>query len=215
MTRRIAGWSLFVLFFSILQYASRLTDGEPPKDFAYQWASSIGGLIEYSIVLGLALLITRGLDRRSVLGFRRPSSWWRALGISMLVVIALLVATAIVAPFGDPEQEQGLIPSGWDSHRIAQFTAFAIVVTLVGPIVEELMFRGVGYGLLEPFGRSRAIIIVGLAFALIHGLVAGFPVIAVFGIGMTYLRGRTGSIYPCMVLHACYNGLGLALGVAT
>src|SRR5215211_1848479 len=117
------------------------------------------------------LRLPMGLEHRSVLGFRRPSSWWRALGISMLVVIALLVASAIVAPFGDPEQEQGLIPSGWDSHRIAQFTAFAIVVTLVGPIVEELMFRGVGYGLLEPFGRSRAIIIVGLAFALIHGLV--------------------------------------------
>jgi membrane protease YdiL (CAAX protease family) len=215
MTKRIAGWSLFVLSFSILQYASRISDGEPPKDFAYQWASSIGGLIEYSIVLGLALLITRGLDRRSVLGLRRPSSWWRALGISLLVVIAVLVAGAVVEPFGNPESEQGLIPSGWDSHRIAQFTAFAIVVTFVGPIVEELMFRGVGYGLLEPFGRVRAIVIVGLAFALIHGLFAGFPVIAVLGIGITYLRSRTGSIYPCIVLHACYNGLGLALGVAT
>jgi membrane protease YdiL (CAAX protease family) len=213
MTRRIAGWSLFVAFFSILQYASRLTDGEPPKDFAYQWASSIGGLIEYGIVLGLALLITRGLDRRRVLGLRRPSSWWRALGISVLVVIALLVASALVAPFGNPGREQGLVPSGWDSHRIAQFTAFAIVVTLVGPIVEELMFRGVGYGLLEPFGRTRAIVIVGLAFALIHGLVAGFPVIATFGIGITYLRSRTDSIYPCIVLHASYNALGLALGV--
>jgi membrane protease YdiL (CAAX protease family) len=215
MTGRIAGWSLFVAFFSILQYVSRFTGGEPPKDLAYDWISSIGGLVEYSVVLGLALLITRGLDRRSVLGLRRPSSWWRALGISVLVVIALLVASALVAPFGNPGREQGLIPSGWDSHRIAQFTAFAIVVTLVGPIVEELMFRGVGYGLLEPFGRSRAIVIVGLAFALIHGLVAGFPVIATFGIGMTYLRSRTDSIYPCMALHTCYNALGLALGVAT
>jgi hypothetical protein len=133
----------------------------------------------------------------------------------VLVVIALLVASALVAPFGNPGREQGLVPSGWDSHRIAQFTAFAIVVTLAGPIVEELMFRGVGYGLLEPFGRTRAIVVVGLAFALIHGLVAGFPVIATFGIGITYLRSRTDSIYPCMVLHASYNALGLALGIAT
>jgi membrane protease YdiL (CAAX protease family) len=215
MTKRIAGWSLFVVFVSILQYASRFTSGEPRKDFAYQWISSIGGLVEYGIVLGLALLITRGLDRRRVLGLRRPSSWWRALGISLLVVIALLVASALVAPFGNPGREQGLVPSGWDSHRIAQFAAFASVVTLVGPIVEELMFRGVGYGLLEPFGRTRAIVIVGLAFALIHGLVAGLPVIATFGIGITYLRSRTDSIYPCMVLHASYNALGLALGIAT
>jgi membrane protease YdiL (CAAX protease family) len=215
MTMRIAGWCLFVVFVSTLLYASRFTNGEPPKDFAYQWISSIGGLVEYGIVLGLALLITRGLDRRRVLGLRRPSSWWRALGISVLVVIALLVASALVAPFGNPGREQGLVPSGWDSHRIAQFTAFASVVTLVGPIVEELMFRGVGYGLLEPFGRTRAIVIVGLAFALIHGLVAGFPVIATFGIGITYLRSRTDSNYPCMVLHASYNALGLALGIGT
>lgn len=214
MSGRLLGWSLFVLFFSIVGYGSHFTTGEPPKDVAYRWSSSVGGLIEYGIVLGLALLITRGFDRRTLLGLRRPRSWWRALGISIGVVIAVFVAGAAVAPFGNPEEEQGLVPSEWDSHRIAQFTAYAIVVTLVGPIVEELMFRGVGYGLLEPFGSARAVVVVGVGFALIHGLVAGFPVIATFGIGVTYLRSRTGSIYPCMLLHACYNGLGLAVGVA-
>ena len=58
-------------------------------------------------------------------------------------------------------------------------------------------------------------IVVGLAFALIHGLVEGFPIIATFGIGLTYLRAKTGSIYPCILLHAAFNGAALALGVAT
>jgi len=215
MSARLIGWSLFVLFLSTIAYASQLAGGRPPKNVAYRWESSIAGLIEYVIILGLAFLLTRGLDRPSFLALRRPSSWWRALGISVLAVIAVLVVGAAVAPFGNPEQEQGLIPSEWDSNRLAQFIAFAAVVTLVGPIVEELMFRGVGYGLLEPYGRGRAVVVVGLAFALIHGLFAGFPVIAVFGIGLTYLRSRTRSIYPCIVLHACFNALGLAIGVAT
>jgi membrane protease YdiL (CAAX protease family) len=212
---RIAAWTAVVLFLSIVAYIAQFTTGEPPEDVAYRWSSSIGGVIEYGLLLGVILLLTRGLDRPRFLGFRPPASWWRALGIAVLVVLAVLAAGAAVAPFGDPGREQGLVPPDWNSHRIAQFTAFAIIVALVGPIVEELLFRGVGYGLLEPFGRGRAIIVVGIAFALIHGLVAGFPVIAAFGIGITYLRSRTGSILPCIALHACYNGLGLALGVAT
>jgi membrane protease YdiL (CAAX protease family) len=212
---RLIGWSLFVVVFSTFAYVSHFTEGEREKDVAYRWSSSVSGLVVYSLILGLALLIARGRRLRSFLGLRRPRSWWRALGISLLTIVAVLVAGALVAPFGNPEKEQGLIPSEWNSHRIAQFTAYAIVVTLAGPFVEEVMFRGVGYGLLEPFGRARAIVVVGIAFALIHGLVAGFPVIATFGIGITYLRSRTDSIYPCILLHACYNGLGLAVGVAT
>jgi len=212
---RLLGWSLFVVIFSTVAYVSHFTDGEREKDVAYRWSSSISGLVVYGLVLGLALLIARGRKLRSFLGFRRPSSWWRALAISLLTIVAVLVAGALVAPFGNPKEEQGLIPSEWNSHRLAQFTAYTIIVTLFGPFVEEMMFRGVGYGLLEPFGRGRAVVVVGIAFALIHGLVAGFPVIATFGIGITYLRSRTDSIYPCILLHACYNGLGLAVGVAT
>jgi hypothetical protein len=77
------------------------------------------------------------------------------------------------------------------------------------------MFRGTGYGLLEPYGRWVAIIGVGIAFALVHGLIAGFAIIATFGIGLAYLRARSGSIYPCMLLHAAFNAFGLAIGIAT
>ena len=38
--------------------------------------------------------------------------------------------------------------------------------------------------------------------------------IATFGIGLAYLRSRTDSIYPCILLHASFNAAGLAIGVA-
>lgn len=214
MNARLIGWSAFVAFFSILAYAAQLSNDEPAKDVAYKWDSSILGLVEYAIVFGVVMLLTLGLDRRPFLGFRRPTSWWRSVRISALVLVAVFVIGAVVAPFGDPEKEQGLIPESWNSHKIAQFAAFAAIVTVVAPIVEELMFRGVGYALLEPFGRSAAVIVVGIAFALTHGLVVGFPVIAAFGIGLAYLRSRAESIYPCILLHASFNAAGLALGVA-
>jgi membrane protease YdiL (CAAX protease family) len=212
---RLIGWSLFVGLFATLAYAAHFSGERPAKDVAYRWDSSILGLVEYAIVFGVVLLLTLGLGRRQFLAFRRPDSWWRAAGISALVIVAVFVVGAAVAPFGDPEKEQGLIPERWDPDRIAQFVAFAAVVTVVAPIVEELMFRGVGYGLLERFGRNAAVIVVGIAFGLIHGLVAGFPVIATFGIGLAYLRARTDSIYPCILLHASFNAAGLALGITS
>jgi uncharacterized protein len=215
MRARLIGWCLFVGFFATLGYASRFSDERPAEDVAYRWESSILGLAAYGVFLAVVLLLTLRLDRGQFLALRRPTSWTRAAGISALVIVAVLIVGAAAAPFGNAEQEQGLIPERWDPDRLAQFAAFAVVVILVAPIVEELLFRGVGYGLLERFGRVAAIVLVGIAFGFMHGLVAGFPVIATFGIGLAYLRARTGSIYPCILLHASFNAAGLAIGISS
>jgi membrane protease YdiL (CAAX protease family) len=192
MNWRLGGWCALMVFMATIAYASQLTSGAPPKDVAYRWSSSILGLVQYGVILGILFLVTVGLDRRRFLAFRRPTSWPRAFGIAVLVLIAVFVVSAI-----------------------APFTAFAILVVVVAPIVEELQFRGVGYGLLERFGTAAAILLVGLAFALVHGLIAGFPVIFVFGCGLAFLRSRTDSIYPCMLLHASFNAFGLLVGIAS
>lgn len=215
MRARLIGWCLFVGFFATLNYASLFSGDRPPEDVAYRWESSIFGLIVYGVFFGVAILLTLGIDRRQFLALRRPSSWPRAAGISALVIVAVLAVGAAVAPFGNPEQEQGLIPQRFDPDRIAQLAAFAFVVIVAAPIVEELLFRGIGYALLERFGRTAAVVLVGIAFGLMHGLVEGFPVIAAFGIGLAYLRLRTGSIYPCMLLHASFNAAGLAIGISS
>jgi membrane protease YdiL (CAAX protease family) len=211
--RRLVGWTLVVSLMSLVAYGARVSGDRPPKDVAFRWESSIGAGLQYAILLGIVLALTWGLDRRSFLALRPPKSWWRAAGISALVIFVVFVVTAIVDKFGNADKEQGLIPESFDSSRAAQFAAYATVVVLVAPVVEELMFRGVGYALLEPLGQTPAILLTGLAFALVHGLVIGFAVIASFAIGLGYLRGRTTSIYPCIVLHASFNAFGLAVGI--
>ena len=215
MNWRLGGWCALIVFMSTVAYASRFESGTPPDDVAYKWSSSILGLIQYGVILGILYAITLGLDRRRFLAVRRPTSWKRAAGIAVLILIAVFVVGGVVDQFGNPQKEQGLIPQNWDSSKIAPFAAFAFVVIVVAPIVEELQFRGVGYGLLERFGPTAAVLLVGLAFALVHGLIAGFPVILVFGTGLAYLRSRTDSIYPCMLLHASFNAFGLIVGVAS
>ena len=216
MNWRLIGWSVLVAFMSAVSYAAQLSSGPPAKDVAYQWSSSILGAVQYALIFGIIMLLTRGLDRRRFLALRRPrTSWRRAAGIGAVVILVVFVVSAVVAQFANAEREQGLIPEHWNPSKIAPFAAFCVVVVVIAPIVEELLFRGVGYGLLARFGEYTAIILVGLSFALVHGLIAGFAVIASFGAGLAYLRAKTDSIYPCMLLHASFNAFGLAIGIAT
>jgi membrane protease YdiL (CAAX protease family) len=212
---RLTGWVIFVLVFSSLNYAARflLSDDSDNTEVAYEYGTSIAALLQYGLVFGIALLFARG--HRDLLALRRPTSWRAVLWISVAILFLMLVLSAALSPITNPEEEQGLVPSHWDSHRIVQFALFAFVVTIVGPVVEELMFRGVGFGLLEFYGRWTAIIGVGIAFGLVHGLIEGLAIITAFGIGLAFLRARTSSVYPCMILHAVFNASALAIGVST
>ena len=168
-----------------------------------------------AIILGIVLAIARDRPKNEYLGLRRPTSWGVAAGLALLVFIGVFVLSALLAPLLHPGQEQGLVPKTWHADRAAPFVANFIVVAVVAPVVEELTFRGLGYRLLEPFGRWVAIAGVGLAFGLAHGLVEALPILAAFGAGLAYLRMRTGSVYPGMLVHATFNGLVLIVAVAT
>jgi membrane protease YdiL (CAAX protease family) len=207
---KLAGWLAFVAVLSVLNYAGRFAgSGDTPDDLLYDWSTAIFGVIQYAVIAGIMLLIARGLPRRDAFALHRPQSWGAALGLCFAAFIAMLALAAATRPFFDPGEEQGLVPDQWDSSRAAPFVANAIVVVVLAPIIEELTFRGLGFTLLERFGRWAAIVLVGLAFAAVHGLVEGFLLLAVFGALLALIRSRSGSIYPPILLHAFFNGFAL------
>ena len=217
---RLAAWLTFVLALTALNYAGRFAGGETPDDIAYQWTSSIGVVVQFGIMLGILLLIARGLPKRKVFALERPASWKRALGLAALALIAIYAAaaayTGLLSLLGDYDasEEQGLVPDEWDPARAAPFIAFFVAVTLLAPTVEELTYRGMGVWLIRPYGTVLAIVSTGLLFGLAHGLIIGLPVLAFFGIVVAWLRVRTGSIYPPIALHAAFNGIALLAAVS-
>jgi membrane protease YdiL (CAAX protease family) len=68
--------------------------------------------------------------------------------------------------------------------------------------------------LLARFGTVLAVAGTAAAFAADHGLVEGFPALFLFGVAVAIVRVRTGSLYPGMLLHACFNSLALAEALA-
>jgi uncharacterized protein len=211
---RLIAWLVLVGVQVLANYASRASGGKPPKNAIYHWDLAVGGLVQYAIILGVVLAIVSPAPRR-LLGLRRPDSWGKALGLAAVVLVGVYVLAEILDPILHPGREQGLTPSGWDSHRAAAFAANFVVIALLAPIVEELTFRGAGFGLLEQYGRWFAIVTVGLLFGLAHGLVEALPILVVFGIGLAWLRSRTRSVYPGILLHAMFNALALIVAVST
>ena len=211
---RLAGWLAFTLAFGALSYAARFAgDGEPAGDVFYSWGFAVQGLVQSAVFVGVMLVLARGAPPREFFGFRRPASWPAAALGMVAVFLGVFLVSFVVDLFADPRAEQGLIPERWDASRAAPFVANALLVCIGAPITEELTFRGAGYALLSRFGTGAAIVVPALVWALAHGLVAGFFIIAAFGLGLGWLRARTDSLYPCLVLHAIFNSIALAAGV--
>lgn len=211
---KLSGWLGLVAALAALNYASRLLGGKPDRNALYHYDLAIGGLFLYAIMLSVVVWIARGLPRQT-LGLRGPASWPRALGLTLGVLVAILIVEQALEPLLHAGREQGLEPTRWQPDHADAFAFNAVVVALVGPFTEELTFRGLGFGLLARFGPVLAVAGTALAFAAAHGLIAGLVPLFVFGLGVGMLRLRTGSVYPGMLLHACFNGAVLALAAAS
>ncbi|MCY7303870.1 MAG: CPBP family intramembrane metalloprotease [Thermoleophilia bacterium] len=210
---RLLAWGILVGLLALASYGARLSDAKTPSDVLYLWSTFAGALIQYGIMLVLILAIARGFGSPS-LALERPAAMGRVVRLGAVSFGVILVTAGLLGQILDAGNEQGLVPDAWDSSRAVPFLANALVVVLVAPFVEELLYRGLGMSLLFPFvGPLCSIAITGLAFGLAHGLVLGLPVLTIFGITLGWLRWKTGSVYPGMVVHGIFNGVAILAAV--
>ncbi len=210
---RLLAWLVFVIVLAVLGYAAQLVADDTPDDIAYRYSSAVAAVIQYGVMLGILLLIARGLPIRDTFALRRPPSWSRALGLTAAGLAVIWLVSAGLAPFLNANKEQGLVPDKWDSSRAGAFAAFFVAVAFVAPVVEELTYRGLGFTLLAPYGTWVAIVTTGVLFGVAHGLLVALPILTVFGLVVGWLRARTDSVYPSMLLHATFNGTALVVSV--
>ncbi|MDQ5821285.1 MAG: CPBP family intramembrane metalloprotease [Actinomycetota bacterium] len=209
---RLGFWLATVGFVAALGYASRFAgDNRPDRTVLYEWTTAIGGAVQFGIFLAIAIAISGG--SRARLGLRRPRSWRRALGLAAFAFFACWIGLGLLDRIVQGGQEQGLTPDRWDPSRAAQFAANFVVIAVLAPVVEELLFRGIGFHLLARFGTTAAILGTGLAFGLYHGLLNALPILALFGVALGWLRARTNSVYPGILVHAAFNSVALIVSV--
>ena len=92
----------------------------------------------------------------------------------------------------------------------APLTTYAtlIVAVFVAPVCEEVFFRGFVFaGLLRGMSAGWAIILSALIFAVAHGDPGSFAVLLIIGLALGFLRWRTKSLWPGILLHTLNNGV--------
>jgi membrane protease YdiL (CAAX protease family) len=196
---------------ALIGYGSRIGAGKPDPQVLYRWSTAAGGLIQDAVVLAIVLAIAR--RAWPLLALRLPKSLWTAVLFVSVAVVAIYLFEALYAQLADPGNEQGLTPDRWEPAHAAAYIGNAIVICTWVPFVEELTYRGLGYSLLERFGRGWAIVGVGILFGLAHGLVLSLPVIVAFGCALAWVRARTDSVLPGMVAHSLFNAVALIAAV--
>lgn len=186
--------------------------GEDPPPGVTLGGTFVQDIMFAVAVVGLAWFTGARRPRPADFGLR-ATRFWRALGWLVAIWVGFIAFSAVYASIFDiPETDDLPRDLGADESTLAML-ATALLVCVMAPIAEELLFRGFLFGALrERMHVVLAIVVSGVVFALVH--VAGSPVeflpaLAALGAGLAWLYHQTGSLYPCIALHAINNSIAL------
>jgi membrane protease YdiL (CAAX protease family) len=97
-------------------------------------------------------------------------------------------------------------------HSRLQAVGIVAVVVLLGPLVEELFFRGALFGrMVRSRGVRPAALAVSACFVLAHGEVKEALPLFLVALALAEVRAVSGSLWPGFLLHGAFNGVTLAL----
>lgn len=211
------------------------------KDAALSSAWAEGLSADTALMARVVLLAVLYVSQGGVLWFlvhRRGSSLSSAFSlgrlrtsmgskvVSALLVIVLLVGTrvaawiyAVIAQALGYEPPVSAIPSltqvfGADALGLG-LSVFMVV--LVGPVVEEIVFRGVLLDAFEhKFGAWVALFSQAALFALYHFTPWLFVPTFILGLATGWIARERDSLWPAIILHGLYNAIpvGIAFWLA-
>jgi len=136
--------------------------------------------------------------------------------VAGVLALASLVPSSLLA-----ELSMRIFPS--DPERIAMFQKSLprsglgvlltfITVVLVGPLGEEVVYRGLLHRLASGFWDPvKATVLASLIFAMVHAepwLLLGLVAI---GAALSFLYETTGSLLACWIFHALHNAVALIM----
>jgi len=166
--------------------------------------------IAYLLILFVMLTVhERERPLSDALALRRPH-----LGLCLLAVaigIALhgpltLISSAIYDRYPLPEADAEPLRAWLTAPTVRQKAALLGAAGLLGPIVEEMFFRG---GMLRSLRRENTpgltVIGVSVLFAIAHLDLRNFVPTLLGGLAMGFLRILSGSLWPSILLHVAFN----------
>lgn len=207
MLSGVAASAIVVAYYSINAAREFDSTGVGYLDFTENLAAFLSGkssfvlLVSYILVI-LALLVVFMIKRRS-LGAYSGLSYVKVPSVisSLLLGVCLGVITYRFVPSGSGVGEE--------------ITAVLLLCIIIGPFVEELMFRSI---LLKMFGASSgmffSVVITSVLFAFSH--TEGVQIVYTFALGLilALVRIKSTSLWNAIALHLAFNVSGAYLAVS-
>lgn len=172
---------------------------------------------QYAGNLGVFWLIAR-YKAVSELGWSISPGDLLYVGLGLVLQIGLAIAflplSEMLFPDGRPQQEVADIIANADATWLK--VALVVAAVVLGPITEELMYRGVLLRALERWGKWLAVVVSSMVFAVAHltGLdqqqllrsaAVFMPPLFILGLILARLTQRTGRLGPAIFLHSGWN----------
>lgn len=133
------------------------------------------------------------------------------------VPLSLIAVPALWSWLGWPIEPQRHLDFFRDARADATFWLALATVCVIGPLAEEIVFRGyLQTGLVRAWGRRSAIAVVAIVFGLVH-VGSGWHVllpIALLGFWFGVVRERAEGLAAPFVVHALHNSLTVAAVMA-
>lgn len=202
--------TMFVLQFAVIFTAYWVTKPHAPLTELVQRPILLllSQLLIYVAVATCMILLVEGKYRvpfwRSI-RWNWPRSEWKFLGLGLVLLIALAILQAFL-----PIPKDTPFEHLFDSPRDALL--LSIIAVSIGPLMEELFFRGFFYPVLaRRMGAVWAILLTALPFGLIHLPQYGWAwgvalVIFLVGVACGAVRAVTKSVAASFLVHVGYNG---------
>lgn len=128
------------------------------------------------------------------------------------VLVCLVAITRVAAERGgialEAQAPMGFFFADLSAPALVFLAAF---VAVVGPIFEEIFFRGFAYqALRRRWGRLPGVVATSLVFSALHANTAVF--LPIFGLGVLLACAfeATGSLVAPITIHICQNGVAVA-----
>lgn len=142
--------------------------------------------------------------------WRPPGSALRQAIHTLLMVMPLVALTGwlIEQLWRDAGGSNPLLEQVIASRDPFTLACFAFTALLLAPLFEETLFRGVLLPVLaERFGGAAGVLISAGVFAVAHLSLSELAPLFVLGLGLGWLRWRSGRLSSCALLHGLWNGL--------
>ena len=190
-------------------------------------ALSLGGALEQGVQVLLLYLLLMGAPLAILVallagrGAPPPGGWlqwrWRPpLSALTLAVSSVLMVLPVVALSGwliehfwpDAGGSNPLLDLVLTSDDPRALACFALTATVLAPLFEETLFRGVLLPVLaRRLGAPLALLGSAAVFAMAHLSLTELIPLFVLGLGLGWLRWRSGRLAASVLMHALWNGL--------